>query len=123
MKTRKLLAPYDLQNPSKKINSFLYPDIDSNQNNFFTDIKSQKKWEAGIVVFIQSDISKNDFFAKIVDSGKAIESVNVLLESLDNYFEQISSFKVGDVIGLQSLENGFELIKLKKPSRRKRHIP
>lgn len=65
------------------------------------------------------EISKNDVFARTVDSGKKIKYVDGLLNSIEDYLEQINNFKIGDIVGINPLENGkFELMKLKKPPRR-----
>ncbi len=119
MKTKKVLAPFDLNNPRKKIKGFLCPNIDEEGVNSFLEIDTNKEWNIGRVAFIGMEISKNDVFARIVDSGKKIKSVDGLLNTIEDYIEQISNFKIGDVVGIKSLENGnFELIKLQKPPRR-----
>jgi fructose-1-phosphate kinase PfkB-like protein len=119
MKTKKILVPFDLKKPDKTQIGFLYPHIDSEQTSSFLEISKDKEWEVGMVVFVGKEITKNDVFAKIVDSGKKINSVKDLLENLEIYLNQITSFKIGDIVGIKSDENGFELIKIKKPKRLK----
>lgn len=119
MKTKKMLVPFDIKQPRKKINGFLCPNFDKEEINSFLEIDTNKEWNVGRIAFIGMEISKNDVFARIVDSGKKIKSVDGLLNTIEDYIEQISNFKIGDVVGIKSLENGkFELIKLKKPPRR-----
>ena len=117
MATKKILAPIDLEKPNKKISGFLYPNIDEEQVSFF-EINKGKEWQAGLVVFVGQEITKNDLFAKIVDSGKKIRSVDELLMNLDDYLKQIRLFKIGDIIGVKPRGNGFELVKLKRPKKK-----
>lgn len=114
MATKKILVPYDLDNPKKDYNVFLYPNINSLEINSFIEIGKNKEWKVGRVVFTGKTITKNDVFAKIVDSGERIESVNKLLQQLDEYLNQISLFKIGDIVGIRYTENGFELFNHKK---------
>lgn len=120
---KKILAPFDLTKPEKKINGFLYPNIDAKNVNSFLEINTDKEWEVGMVVFVGREISKNDVFAKIVDSGKKIKSVNGLLNSIEDYLGQVSTYKIGDVIGIKSTIDGFKLIKLEQPQRAKVKLP
>jgi hypothetical protein len=123
MKTRKLLAPLDLTKPNIKNTGFLYPNITSEQMNFFVELNSDKKWEFGMVVFIGSEISTNDVFAKIVNSGKKINSVSILLSHIEEYLRQVNLYKIGDIVGIKSLNNGFELIKIELPKKQKNKLP
>jgi hypothetical protein len=121
--TRKMLAPFDPEQPDKVIKGFLYPNIDSESTGSFEQIGTGKKWSAGIVVLVGREITKEDIFAKIVDSGRQASVINVLLESLDVYLQQINEHRIGDIVGLRSSTNGFELIKLEKPPRSISKLP
>jgi hypothetical protein len=114
MTTKKLISPIDLEQPSKIIKGFLYPNFDSEKINSFIELNKEKEWKTGIVVFTGKDINKSDLFAKIVDSGKKIKSVNDLLNNLENYLIQIKSFKIGDVVGVKETKEGFEIFKIEK---------
>lgn len=118
-----MLAPFDLEKPDKNIRGFLYPNLDADQVNSFLEISKGKEWFAGMVVYTGIEITKHDVFAKIVDSGKKIKSVNDLLVNLEEYLNQITLFKIGDIVGIKPAGNGFELIKLKKPQRARRKLP
>jgi len=122
MATKKILAPFDLEKPDKKISGFLYPNIDSEQVTSFLEISKGKEWQTGMVVFTGKEITKNDVFAKIIDSGKKVKSVNDLLNNLEDYLSQIGAFKIGDIIGVKPIKNGFELVKLKKPQKPRRKL-
>jgi hypothetical protein len=114
MTAKKLISPIDLEQPSKIIKGFLYPNFDSEKINSFIELNKEKEWKTGIVVFTGKDINKSDLFAKIVDSGKKIKSVNDLLNNLENYLIQIKSFKIGDVVGVKETKEGFEIFKIEK---------
>jgi hypothetical protein len=122
MATKKILAPFDLEKSDKKITGYLYPNFDVEQINSFLEISKSKEWKTGMVVFTGKEITKNDLFAKIVDSGKKVKSVNDLLKNLESYLNQIRSFKIGDIIGIKPIEDGFELVKLKRPQKIKRKL-
>ncbi len=106
--TRKILVPIDIDNPSKKINDFLYPD--PTENGFvLRRIKTGKEWKFGIVI-LTSEINENDIFKKIVDSGKKIESVDKLRNSLKDYVLQMPTFKIGNVLKLNENETKVEFV-------------
>lgn len=111
---RKILAPIDLSNPARKTKGFLYYNP-FDTLSAFTELQSGKTWALGMVVLKGGGIDKNDLFKEIVDSGKKIESVQTLLEYLEEYLTQVSKFKIGDFVGVQINGNEFQLIKLKRP--------
>ncbi|MEZ5427523.1 MAG: hypothetical protein R2747_14720 [Pyrinomonadaceae bacterium] len=76
-----------------------------------------------MVVFVGTEISENDVFAKILDSGQKIKSVELLLRNLEDYLHQTNNFKLGDMIGVKPSTDGFELIKLDKSDRGKNKLP
>jgi hypothetical protein len=115
MNTKKILAPIDLGDPNKILSGYLYPNIDLENITSFLDITKNKEWEVGMVVFLGKSINKNDLFSKIIDTGKHVPSVSRLIDSIENYFQQLSKFKIGDFVGIKPTEEGFELIKLEKP--------
>ena len=114
MATKKILVPYDLNNPKRDYNGYLYPNINSLEINSFVEVEKNKEWKVGRVVYVGKTITKNDVFAKIVDSGNRIESVNSLLQLLDEYLNQISLFKIGDIVGIRYTNNSFELFDYKR---------
>ena len=123
MTTKKMLAPFDFNNPDKSINGFLYPNIDEEHINSFLEINKGKKWKTGMVVFVGREVSKNDIFAKIIDSRKKIKSVSNTLELIQKYINQVKQYKIGDILAIKSSSDGFELIKLERPKRPKSKIP
>ncbi len=73
--TKKILVPIDIDNPSKKINDWLFPEPTEN-GLILRAIKSGKEWDYGMVI-LTKEINENDIFKKIVDSKKKIESVKL----------------------------------------------
>ena len=106
MTTKKMLVPFDVENPERNINDFLYPSK-YDKEFVFKGIKSEKIWENGIISFIGKPITKKDLFAKIIDAGTTIENVDELLLYLENYIEQIRSMPLGTVIQVENKEGKF----------------
>ena len=123
MTTKKILVPFDYNNPDKNISGFLYPNIDEEQINSFLEVYKGKKWKTGMVVYVGREVSKNDVFAKIIDSRKKIKSVSNTLDIIQKYLNQVRQCKIGDIVEIKSSEDSFELIKLEKPKRPKNKLP
>ena len=117
--TKKILVPVDINNYNKKNNGFLYPGLNEKGEATFLDISSGKEWSHGMIAFTGRELNKNVLFAKIVDSGKKIDSVSELVSQLDNYLAQIKTFKIGNIVAVNVSDNGqdFDLIKVEKPKR------
>lgn len=97
---KKILVPIDLNDPQKKINDFLFPSP-SDDGLTLTGIKSGQQWGHGMVI-LTSQINENDIFKKVVDSGKKIESVEVLLSTLKDYVSELPKYKIGNILKLNS---------------------
>lgn len=111
MQTRKLIAPIDLKKPDRNIRDFAYPAFIDNTWHL-VGFNSGKIWQYGMIVFIGTAVTENDLFARIVDSGRKIESVRALLESLVELSIQVNNFKIGNVVEvIAKEEGGFEIIK------------
>lgn len=112
--------------PTKKFPvSVSYAEFNTNSSEFivpiitgegccFIGIKSGKKYSYGAVSYIGKEISEKEVFAKLVDSGRKIESVDQALAMLTAYIQQLQGFKIGNIIAvvLKSDAPGFELIKV-----------
>ena len=98
--TKKVLVPIDINDPEKKINDFLYPDLQVDGLTL-TGIKSGKQWEHGMVILTRP-INENDIFKRIVDSGKKIESVESVLNVLKDYVSELPKYKIGNILKLNS---------------------
>lgn len=60
--TRKVLVPIDIENPSKRINDFLYPDP-TEHGLVLRRIKTGKEWKFGMVI-LTSEINENDILKR-----------------------------------------------------------
>lgn len=116
MKSKKIIVPIDLENPSKKINDVLYPKITDDKVSL-VGVNTQKEWEYGMIILKGGGVTENDLFAKIVDSKIKIESVNKLLETLENYLKKVNDFSIGNVVYIEK-SNSLEKFSLKKHTNR-----
>src|SRR5215216_5570838 len=102
LKTKKMLAPVDIEFPNKDIQGFLCPKKGENIINSFFEIGSGKEWKYGRVVYVGKEISESDISARILASGKQAESDLSKIISL--YIEQINSYKIGTVVFIKPVE-------------------
>jgi len=126
VKTKKLLVAFNPDKPNSKSKDFLFP-IYTEDNPKFFGLSSGKYFEYGMLVLVGKSVSVNDLFAKLVDSGREIESVDETLESIGNYFELAKTFKIGNIV--QAVEDtssiigvGLERVNF-KPSPKKKDLP
>jgi len=115
MNSRKILVPINLNEPKKKISGILYPSMNTESNiACLKEVSSNVEWQYGLVVLKGGGISQYDLFKSIVDSGIAIPSVDNLVETLEKYLEDLKSFKIGQIVGINGLVNDFELFLVDK---------
>lgn len=108
---KKMLVPFDEKYPGKKINDFIYPHVDES-GAIFIGIKKSKRWAKGMAVYTGIDITANDLFAKIVDAGNKIDSVDDLINDLHTFIAQLHEFSIGNIIEIEKDEvHGFRLKK------------
>lgn len=116
MKSKKLLVPIDINNPDKKISGFLYPKF-SNNRVILVDA-NDKEWNYGMVILKGGGVTENDLFSSIVTkSDEKIDSVDELLSVLNKYLEELSQFRIGNIIYAEKVEGDIGFI-LKKYSNR-----
>ncbi len=128
MKTKKMLSSVTYGDFKSKSKEFLIP-FTGDERNGFRGIESGKSSQYGLMAFIGRDITANDIFAKLVDSGQKIDSVDAVLASITEFLEQLQQFKVGNIIGISYSDDGegFSLVKeanrLPKDPRKKNKLP
>jgi len=124
--TKKLLVAFNPERPTAKSSDFLFPVAIGGEPKFL-GLSSSKYFEYGMVVMAGKAVSVNDLFAKLVDSGRKVESVDETLESIGNYFELLKAFKIGNVLRLMndsSSPSGIGLEKTSfKPLAKKKGLP
>ncbi len=125
MSTKKLLIAYDESKLIAKKGDFLAVVFDGT-NPIFFGLKSHCAYKSGCMVFLGKEITEKDIFAKLVDTGRKIESVDKTLKTIASYIQQLESFKIGNVVGITSKsgELGFELFKVSEmPQSRAKQLP
>lgn len=113
--TKKILSAIDLDIPHKDFKDFVYVANDS-KGIRFKGIKKGRDFNYGVVT-LTSTISENDVFKRIIDnSNDKIDSVDFLIKNIAYYLEEVSRFKIGNIIVIKPADNefGFELKKVKE---------
>jgi hypothetical protein len=112
--TKKLLVAYDPSQPHPASGNFVVPISDST-GLFFLGLKSEKRYEQGQMVYIGRAIMANDVFAKLVDSGRKIESVEATMRALEAYLRMLQDYRIGNILRIEPTaehECGFRLVKV-----------
>lgn len=124
--TRKLLVRYDPVKPRTRSGDFVVPIHDGAAVTLI-GLDSGKRCQQGKMVFLGEDITMNDVFAKLVDSGQKIESVERTLKMLEHYLQSLQDFKIGNIIGIEPSSDepcGFRLKKVaERPPTEKTPLP
>jgi len=95
--TKKLLVAFNPDAHDVQSSDFLIP-WSLERQPVFHGLKSGKDCVYGMMVFLGRAISENDLFAKLVDSGAIINSVDSTLATLRNYIDQLQTLKLGNVV-------------------------
>jgi len=124
--TKKLLVAYNPARPSRGGGDFLIP-IRDNVGVLFFGLKSKTTGDQGRMVYLGKEISVNDIFVRLVDTGRKIDSVSDTLKLLEAFIQMLQQYRIGSVIALeQSPDNayGFRLRKVADmPAVEKRRLP
>ncbi|MFA6542993.1 MAG: hypothetical protein WCS99_01110 [Limisphaerales bacterium] len=113
MNTKKLLVPFDESKPESGKSDFLAVVFDGT-NPFFFGLRSRRFFTSGRVVYLGREITENDVFAKLVDSGRKIQDVDRTLKTLAAYVQQLGTFKIDNILKIapKDSEPFFELVKV-----------
>lgn len=112
--SKKMVVRFDPKNPKKASSDFLAPFRDESGNVYLASLKNARNASFGLVVYTGREITCNDVFAKLVDSGMKIESVEEKQTDIQSFLTQIAQFKIGDVIEINSEIDGPNTVKLRK---------
>jgi hypothetical protein len=108
-KTKKLLVAFDPERPENQSSDFLIPFQTEGQTILY-GLKSRTKQSHGLIIYLGRAITEHDLFAKLVDGGAEVESVDATLACFRQYIENLQSLRVGNVVRLQASQGeGFEL--------------
>lgn len=95
--TKKLLVAFNPERPEVQSSDFLIPwNLESQP--VFHGLKSGRDCTYGMMIFVGRAVSENDLFAKLVDSGASIKSVDNTLATLQSYISQLQGLKIGNVV-------------------------
>jgi len=114
IKTKKLLVAYDPENAAPISGDFLVP-INDSAGVFFFGLRSKKPVRSGAMVYIGRELTMNDVFAKLVDTGRKIENVDATVKSIEAYLRMLQDYKIGNILSVAASPTevcGFQLQKL-----------
>lgn len=101
---KKLLTSFDPSNPKGREGGFVVPIVESERIHFF-DLKSKQFSEFAMMVFVGRQISANDLFAKLVDTGRHIPNVDETMRILSRYVLSLSNHRIGNVVSIKPSDN------------------
>ena len=120
--TKRMLVAFDPTKPEKASSDFLVPVLDNGEFVLF-GTKSKRHVSLGMVVFVGREVSVNDVFARLVDSGRKVPVVAETLDVLSSYLKQVSGLKIGQVVQISgnASEGGFSFrdVKVAKSTNRR----
>jgi len=112
MTTKKLLVAFDPKKPDQRSSDFLVVVLEDAQPKLL-GVRSKKPAVSGLMVYLGKEITANDLFAKLVDTGRKIESVEQTLRILENYIQKLQDFRIGNLLNVEAdAASGFKLVKL-----------
>jgi len=112
--TKKLLVAFDPSAPDIVSNDFLVPIVEGDQVALL-GLTSGQPSSFGVLVYLGGQVTVNDLFARLVDSGRKIPSVERTLNVLADYLLRLDAFKIGNVVSIESAAEeccGFRLARI-----------
>jgi len=124
--TKKILVAYDPSKPEVPSSDFLAPVLEESYPRFL-GLRSRKVILAGMMVYLGRDVTVNDLFAKLVDTGCRIESVDQTLKNIEAYLRMLQEYRIGNILAIEPSAAepcGFQLRKLANtPATAERKLP
>lgn len=114
MKTKKILVAFDPARPKAQSGDFAVP-ISVEGTVRLVGLSSGKPVSQGMMVFLGREITANDVFAKLVDTGRKIASVDQTVKMIGDYLAMLQEHKIGNIVALEAAPDspeGFRLVKL-----------
>jgi hypothetical protein len=99
MTTKKLLVAYEESKPTAGQGDFLAL-IFENATPVFFGLRSRRIYKSGRMVFLGKEITEKEIFAKLIDTGRKIESVEDTMANLAAYVQQLGTFRIGNVLSI-----------------------
>ena len=123
--TKKLPVSVSYGDVEAKSNEFVIPAMDTGFSGF-RGLKSGRLYTYGALSFLGKEITVNDVFARLVDSGQRIDNVDAMLRMLDAYLEAVQDYRIGNVLTVEPSSDrcGFKLTKVaQRPNSGKKKLP
>ena len=106
-------------------NEFVIPALQDEYQSFF-GLKSRNNCTYAALTYTGQEITTNDVFARLVDSGQKIESVDQTVQMLEAYLQMLQEYRIGNVLAIESIpdEPGFKLKKIaNRPTSTHKKLP
>ncbi len=107
--SRKVLVAFDPEKPDKQSSDFLLPVPTESGGVVFLGSKSGKIASYGLVVMTGKSVNENDLFAKLVDTGQKVPSVDECLARLSGFIEQVKTVRIGNIVEIESVDGALKL--------------
>ncbi len=123
--TKKLPMSVSYGDSKAKSNEFVIPAMDAGFSGF-RGLKSGRLYVYGALSYLGKEITVNDVFAKLVDSGQKIGNVEGTLKMLDVYLQALQGYRIGNVLAAEPSSGacGFKLRKVaERPNTNKKKLP
>lgn len=114
LKTKKLLVAFDPSNPNAESSDFLVPVVDEGSPQLI-GVKGRKPADLGMMVYVGRDVTMNDLFAKLVETGRKIVSVDGTIKGIEAYLRMLQDHKIGNILSVKASSTeacGFQLEKV-----------
>lgn len=109
VESKKVLVAYDPDNSNMRSSDFLVPVQLEVCEMALLGCRSGKLWKYGLVVLTSRAVNQNDLFAKLVDAGQKVQSVDACLSRLESFVEQLNSTKIGNIVKISSFNDNLKL--------------
>lgn len=112
--TKKLPVSLSYSDFEAKTKEFLVPAADAGFGSF-RGLKSGSIYPFGALSYLGTEITANDVFARLVDSGQKIRNVDETLKVLDAYLQMLQEFRIGNILAVEPCvesPSGFRLKKI-----------
>jgi hypothetical protein len=107
--SKKVLVAFDPEKPEKSSSDFLVPVRNESGELEFFGTKSGKAIPYGMVILTSRAVTENDLFAKLVDTGRKVPSVEGTLGTLCNFLDAMKTVKIGNVVTVAGTDDGVSL--------------
>ncbi len=112
--TKKLLVAFDPSKSAAATGDFVVPILEADAVAFF-GLRSKKASALGVMVYVGKEVTVNDLFAKLVDTGRKIPDVDRTVGMLSDYVSRLDEHKIGNVVAIETTAEepgGFRLKKV-----------